>query len=178
MVEEGDDPLEEIRSEMAFQTERTFDDEEEDERIDTLDEFLNKNSVLQENLMELYEEVAGTGSIYAVVLLFRKCLSVNQHLVNRLMDKGEEDLAEKWGQELVKMRELIDEREINRDLDIGMELAQNVDSEMKGFSTGKLEFYGRKYGTEMESYAFRLLSGTSIASQGTGGGRSRSRRRR
>lgn len=178
MVDQEDDPLEEIRDEMAFQTERNYDDEEEDERIDTLDEFFNKNGVLQEQMMELYEEVGGSGSIYATVLLFRKCLSINQHLVNRLMDKEEEELAKKWAEELQKMRKIINENEINRDLDIGMELAENVDSDMKGFATGQLDVAGRKYGTKMEAYAFRLLSGTSIASQGTGSRRSSGRRRR
>lgn len=155
-----DDPLEKVRSQHRYEVSDTFTDEEDDVRIDEINQFLKDNPDYHEEIMKLYKQAIG-GKQIDMLNLYQEVVALNNILANRLNDEEHEELREK----------IIGRREDVVDKVPPDELFENIDqSKRLRFANGTVRSVMRTHGTLIKSYCFSFVSGTRIASESGRGG--------
>lgn len=175
-----ENPLDSIQSEMAFESEETYTEQEEDTRKSTLDEYFDENDIYANMVQEHLESLAERGSMVTTANIYLKVLDIANHMVNMFRDKGEDDLADKWEKEVRKMRSTVDDERLEQDLNASFELQVDPQDQSEGsidyIPVGYVETAVKRHGRMMRGFCLRVLSGTDVTSEGTSRGRGGRRR--
>lgn len=174
------DPLDDIQEQMAYEPEESFSEEEEDKKIEYIDEFFEKNGDYKTQVQEKYERLASLGDAHTVALVFLRSLDMANTLVNKARQDGEDELADKWAKEYNRMLGLVDLNRLESDVNAGYEMPiQFGAKDQRMFmSVGYVRSSVNQHGRTMRAFVLNLFSGTDITAEGSGRSTGRGNRRR
>lgn len=152
--QENVDPREDVQRRYRYEVEDTYTEEEEEVKVDEINQFLNDNPNYHDELMMLYSNTIG-GDMIEVIKLYQEVVSLNNILVNRLDDEEHAELIEKLRTRRENITDAVDPDKLFDAVD----MSGNI-----GFNNRVVKRTMKKHGTEIKSYCLDFLSGTRVTS--------------
>lgn len=157
------DPLATVGQSHAVQLPDDYSRGDDQQRKSLINDYIAKNRIFQENVMQRYDDLAGGTSPLATAYMYMKAYQMVRMIQKNLQVDGEDEKAGRFAEIAANMESLQDpnDRQFQQAVHDSQTLNRPVDA---------LWDYMEQAGKEMEEYALWIFANTEVASEGSPGG--------